>query len=155
VRVRIYEMRLEVWHAGRRVLDLPRLLGKNNCRIDYRHIIDALLRKTGAFARYRHRQALFPSPAWHQALETLEKALGQRKGEVDYLRLLHLAANTLECDVEAALILLMEEGAVATPDRVKALLGLEKPAEVPAIAPLLVDLAEFDGLLTEVLAEAV
>ena len=155
VRVRIYEMRLEVWHAGRRILELPRLLGKNNCRIDYRHIIDALLRKTGAFARYRHRQALFPSPVWHQALAALEKALGQRKGEVDYLRLLHLAANTLECDVEAALVLLMEEGAVPEPDRVKALLGIEKPAEVPAIEPLKVDLTEFDGLLTESLAEAV
>ena len=155
VRVRIYEMRLEVWHAGRRILDLPRLLGKNNCRIDYRHIIDALLRKTGAFARYRHRQALFPSPVWHQALAALEKALGQRKGEVDYLRLLHLAANTLECDVEAALVLLMEEGAVPEADQVKALLGIEKPAEVPAIEPLKVDLTEFDGLLTDSLAEAV
>jgi hypothetical protein len=155
VRVRIYEMRLEVWHAGRRILDLPRLLGKGNCRIDYRHIIDALLRKSGAFARYRHRQALFPSPVWYEALAVLEKALGQRKGEVDYLRLLHLAANTLECDVEAALVLMMAEGEAPTPDRVKALLGLEKPAEVPALEPLQVDLAEFDGLLTESLAEAV
>ena len=92
---------------------------------------------------------------WHQALAALEKALGQRKGEVDYLRLLHLAANTLECDVEAALVLLMEEGAVPEADQVKALLGIEKPAEVPAIEPLKVDLTEFDGLLTDSLAEAV
>lgn len=155
VRVRIYEMRLEVWHAGHRVLDLPRLLGKNNCRIDYRHIIDALLRKTGAFARYRHREALFPSPVWHQALEALEKALGPRKCELAYLRLLHLAANTLECDVEAALVLLMENGEVPEPERAKALLGMEKPAEVPAIEPLQVDLSEFDGLLADTLAEAV
>ena len=155
VRVRIYEMHLEVWHAGQRVLDLPRLLGRNNCRIDYRHIIDALLRKAGAFARYRHREALFPSPVWHQALEALEKAQGQRKGEVGYLRLLHLAANTLECDVEAALVLLIEAGEVPEPDRVKALLGMEKSAEVPAIEPLKVDLAEFDGLLADTLAEAV
>jgi len=57
--------------------------------------------------------------------------------------------------VEAALVLLMEEGTVPIPDRVKALLGLEKPNEVPAIEPLQVDLGEFDGLLTESLAEAV
>jgi hypothetical protein len=155
VRVRIYEMHLEVWHAGQRILNLPRLLGRNNCRIDYRHIIDALLRKVGAFARYRHREALFPSPVRHQALETLEKALGPRKGEVAYLRLLHLAANTLESDVEAALALLMEAGEVPDPDRAKALLGMEKPAEVPAIEPLQVDLKEFDGLLADTLAEAV
>ena len=57
--------------------------------------------------------------------------------------------------MEAALVLLIAEGEVPTPDRVKALLGLEKPAEVPALEPLQVDLSEFDGLLTESLAEAV
>ena len=52
VRVRLYEMRLEVWHGGKRVMELPRLVGRRNHHIDYRHIIDSLLRKPGAFARY-------------------------------------------------------------------------------------------------------
>jgi hypothetical protein len=61
----------------------------------------------------------------------------------------------MECDVEAGLALLMEQGTVPEPERVKALMGIENPVEVPVIAPLKVDLTEFDGLLTETMAEAV
>lgn len=155
VRVRLFEMRLEVWHSGQRILEMPRLLGKNNHHIDYRHIIDSLLRKPGAFARFRYRSDLFPSPVWHLALDALGKSLGERKGEVAYLRLLHLASKTLECDVEAALILLMETGAVPEPEQVKELMGMAKPTQAPEIAPLVVDLTEFDALLDFTVAEAV
>ena len=147
VRVRLYEMRLEVWHSGKQVLEIPRLLGKNNHHIDYRHVIDSLLRKPGAFARFRHKGDLFPSSVWHLALSALEKDLGERKGEVAYLRLLHLASKTMECDVEAALTLLMEAGEVPEPERVKELMGVEKPTQAPEIAPLIVNLKEFDVLL--------
>lgn len=147
VRVRLFAIRMEVWHGGKRVLEMPRLLGKNNHHIDYRHIIDSLLRKPGAFARCRHREDLFPSPVWHLAFDELEKALGGRKGEVAYLRLLHLASKTMECAVEAALTLLLESGEVPEPERVKDLMGVEKPTLAPEIAPLVVDLAEFDALL--------
>jgi len=153
VRVRLFEIRLEVWHSGKRVLEMPRLLGKSNHHIDYRHVIDSLLRKPGAFARFRHREDLFPNPLWHQALAVLEETLGERKGEVAYLRLLHLASKTMECEVEAALGLLLEAGEAPEPERVKELMGVEKPTQAPQIAPLVVDLKEFDLLLD--VAEAV
>lgn len=155
VRVRLFELRLEVWHGGKRMLEMARLLGKSNHHIDYRHVIDSLLRKPGAFARFRHREDLFPSPVWHRALAALTKELGERKGEVAYLRLLHLAAKTMECDVEADLGLLLEAGDVPAPERVKELMGVEKPTQTPEIAPLCVDLTEFDVLLTQPMAEAV
>ena len=155
VRVRLYELRVEVWHSGKRVLEMPRLLGKNHHHIDYRHVIDSLLRKPGAFARFRHREDLFPSPVWHQALGVLEKTLGERKGEVAYLRLLHLASKTMECDVEAALGLLLEAGEIPEPERVKALMGVENPTQAPEIAPLIVDLTEFDTLLGLQMEEAI
>ena len=155
VQVRLYEMRLEVWHSGKRILETPRLIGKNNHHIDYRHVIDALLRKSGAFARFRYKEDLFPSPVWHQALAKLQKALGERKGEVDYLRLLHLASKTMECDVEAAMVMLMENGQIPEPKLVKDLMGLEEPTQVPDIAPLEVKLDEFNILLPGMIAEAV
>ena len=155
VRVRLYEMRLEVWNGGKRVLELPRLVGRRNHHIDYRHIIDSLLRKPGAFARFRHRSDLFPSPVWHLAFDALEKSLGERKGEVAYLRLLHLASKTMECDVEAALTRLVELGEVPEPERVKDLMGVAKPTQPPVIAPLVVNLKEFDALLDLAVAEAV
>jgi hypothetical protein len=92
---------------------------------------------------------------WHLAFDGLEKALGERKGEVAYLRLLHLASKTMECDVEAALILLLESGEVPEPERVKDLMGVAKPTLAPVIAPLVVNLKEFDVLLELTVAEAV
>ena len=155
VRVRLYEMTLEVWFADRRLLVIPRLLGEYRTRIDYRHVVKAMLKKPGAFAHYRHRADLFPGPVWHQALEALQKGLGERRGEVAYLRNLNLAAEDMECDVEAALVLLMAEGIVPEPARVQDLMGLGRPTEIPDMPPLVVDLGGFDALLTERLEEAI
>jgi hypothetical protein len=145
VRVRLYEMTLEVWYANRRMLVLPRLLGEYRTRIDYHHGVKAMLKKPGAFAHYRHREALLPGPVWHQALAALQEGLGERKGEVAYLRNLNLAAEEMECDVEAAMTLLMEAGHLPEPARVKELMGLANPVEVPDMKPLEVDLGAFDG----------
>ena len=83
---------------------------------------------------------------WYQALDALQGALGERKGEVAYLRNLVLAAEEMECDVEAALVLLMEAGTVPEPDQVKNLLGLVQPKEAADLAPLVPDLTAFDEL---------
>ena len=155
VRVRLYEMTMEIWFADRRMAVLPRLLGEYRTRIDYRHVVKQMLKKPGAFAHYRHRAELIPGPAWHQALEALQQGLGERKGEVAYLRNLNLAAEEMECDVEAAMVLLMEAGVVPEPARVKDLMGLAKPSEIPELAPLVVDLGAFDALLPGLLAEAI
>jgi hypothetical protein len=61
VRVRIFETRLEVFYGGRHQLTIERLRGDGGHRIDYRHIIWSLVRKPGAFARYRYREELFPT----------------------------------------------------------------------------------------------
>ncbi len=60
VRVRIYEDKLEVRYADELQLTCERLLGRNQCRIDYRHVIWSLMRKPGGFARYVYREEMFP-----------------------------------------------------------------------------------------------
>src|SRR5690606_10047365 len=57
LRARIYEQRVELYRGQERVLEVPRSVGRKP-RIDYRHVIDSLLRKPGAFARYRYREEL-------------------------------------------------------------------------------------------------
>jgi hypothetical protein len=69
VRVRVFEARLEIFYAGRHQLTVERRRGENGHRIDYRHIIWSLVRKPGAFARYRYRDELFPTPAFRRACE--------------------------------------------------------------------------------------
>src|SRR4030081_3553606 len=44
------------------------LRGEGGHRIAYRHIIWSLVRKPGAFARYRYREELFPTPAFRRRL---------------------------------------------------------------------------------------
>ena len=45
VEARLYLDRVEVWYGQTKVEDLPRLRGRGKHRIDYRHIIEWLVRK--------------------------------------------------------------------------------------------------------------
>ena len=55
VTVRVFAEHLEIWYAQRCTERLPRLHGKNKHRINYRHVIDSLVRKPGAFENYQWR----------------------------------------------------------------------------------------------------
>jgi len=71
VDARVFADHLEVWYGGQKMEQLPRLRGRTNYRIDYRHIIDWLVRKPGAFASYRYREHLFPSSRFRMAHDLL------------------------------------------------------------------------------------
>jgi hypothetical protein len=66
------------------------------------------------------------------------------------LRILFLAASTVEDDVERALVALLAEGAAVTADAVKARCAPASPAAVPVLEAPAVDLAAYDSLLVEV-----
>lgn len=150
VRVRLYEDHLEVDFAGKTELSCERLLGRNLRRIDYRHVIWSLVRKPGGFARYVYREEMFPSVAFRRAYDAIQTPHRGTPGDLEYLRVLHLAASTLEADVQAALELLLAEGKEVTSDAVKALVSMASRPEVPAMAALTVDLSAYDALLLEV-----
>jgi transposase InsO family protein len=148
VRVRIHEDHLEVYYGGIRQLETPRLLGRSGYHVNYRHVIWSLVQKPGAFARYRYREAFFPSLIFRQSYDALCAAYGSgTKADSQYLRILHQAAAVSETDVEAALELMLSEKIVPDSDRVKVLVQpLE--AELPKMAPFKADLGEYDSLLT-------
>jgi hypothetical protein len=64
--VRLYTDHIECWLGGACVLERTRLTHRDGQRhprdIDYRHLIGALRRKPGAFARWVLRDAMFPRP---------------------------------------------------------------------------------------------
>jgi len=150
VKVRIFEDRIEVRYAGKQQLACERLRGRNLRRIDYRHVIWSLVRKPGAFARYVYREELFPSLVFRRAYDAIQTPHHGVKGDLEYLRILHLAASTLEADVEAALSLLFAEGKAITADAVKALVATATRVEIPSLASPTVDLAAYDSLIAEV-----
>lgn len=147
VRVRIYDDRLEVYHAGCYQMTMERLLGKGGQRIDYRHLIWSLVRKPGAFCRYRYREELFPSLVFRKAYDVLSEGRSQWRGDMEYLRILHLAASTMEAEVETALGLLLEKGEVPEAEKVKELVLGPRPSQVPQLAVPQVELAHYDALL--------
>ena len=150
VRVRVFEDKLVVRYADKDQLTCERLRGRNLRRIDYRHIIGSLMRKPGGFARYVYREEMFPSLAFRRAYDAIHTPHRGLKGDVEYLRILHLAASTSEADTEAALSLLLADGSAITAAAVKALVATTTRVDVPLLAPHTVDLGAYDTLLEDV-----
>ena len=146
VTARVFDDRVEVWHGSSHQLTMERLQGEGGHRIDYRHIIWSLVRKPGAFPRYRYRQSLYPSLVFRRTYDRLVEILEPRKADIEYLRILHLSASTMQSDVETALELLLENGLHPLTDAVKALVS-EEQVEVPEMAPYEVDLTDYDAML--------
>src|SRR6185312_10292035 len=110
-------------------------------RIDYRHVVDWLVRKPGAFADYKYHAELFPSSRFRTAYDVLKQRQPARAAK-EYLRILHLAAQQGEAVVEAALDGLLGAGgplnADAVQERVRQAAPI-RPATEVTVAP--VDLA--------------
>jgi hypothetical protein len=148
---RIHAERIEIWYAGRKVEDLPRLRGRGKHRVDYRHIIDWLVRKPGAFENYRYRDELFPTSRFRMAWDALREVAPPRANK-RYLELLELAAKEGEARVDDVLRCLLEQGDIGEGKlSVEAVLALlnEEDNLPPAthIAVRDVSLSSFDELL--------
>lgn len=109
VNVRLYAEALEVWYGDKKLDSFPRLRGKGNHHIQYRHVIDWLLRKPGAFKNYRYRDDLFPNTRFRMVYDYLCEKMPQRASK-EYLKILNLAAKENENQVDDALRLLFERG---------------------------------------------
>ena len=147
VRVHLHHDHLEVYYAGKLVERLPRLRGQRWARIDYHHVIWSLVKKPGAFARYRWREELFPSLVFRSAYDALRSTHGER-ADAEYVRILYLAAVSGEQVVEQAVAELLDGGERFDADRVRRAVRPERP-NVPEIAIGVPDLKVYDALLAE------
>jgi hypothetical protein len=148
VKARIYADHIEVWYAQRRIERLPRLRGKNGHHINYRHIIDWLVRKPGAFKNYRYKDDLFPTSQFRIAYDLLCSQHGSKKGNKHYLKILKLAAQKSETLVNESLRFLVLRGDVIDSKIVEAM--VESDLQPPAVTDVKVeqvDLGIYDELL--------
>jgi len=133
VDIRLYVEHLEVWYSGH--------------HINYRHIIDWLVRKPGAFENYRYRQDLFPTHRFRTAYDYLRQICPERASK-EYLSILHLAAKESETAVDNALYQLINQDknitALAVKDLVESGQKLSSPKDI-VIAD--VDIKGYDTLL--------
>ena len=110
------------------------------------HVIAGLVRKPGAFRRYRYRDALFPTQTFRLAYERLRADLSEWAADVEYLRIVHLAATTMQCDVEAALLGLLAAGTRPSLDLVRARVA-PPPPPAPFLEAPVVNLKGYDSLI--------
>lgn len=149
VKARIYENRIEIFYGEQKIQEMPRLIGISQHRIDYRHVIWSLIKKPGAFERFVYRNDLFPTEVFKEAYQSIKETHSGTKGDLCYLRILHLAASTMESDVECALKLILAEKRTPDADLVKSLVVNDNSPH-PELAEPTIDLDEYDSLLAGV-----
>jgi hypothetical protein len=110
VKVHVHAEYLEVRYAQRPVEQIPRLRGEGKHRIQYRHIIDSLLKKPGAFENYKYKQDMFPTTRFRMVYDGLLKVKSARNAAKEYLQILNLAAKESESLVDESIRILLHTG---------------------------------------------
>jgi hypothetical protein len=153
VEARVFASHLEIWYGGQKLEQLPRLRGRTNYRVDYRHIIDWLVRKPGAFASYRYREHLFPTVQFRKVYDLL-KEVTPRRCDRRYLEILHMAAKQGEARIDDALRLLLQSAAgqqaIINKEAFEEFLDrCEQAPDITDVHVAEVSLASFDQLFSE------
>ena len=146
VKIKLYAEHLELWYAQRCIEKIPRLRGGEKHHIQYRHIIDWLVRKPGAFENFRYREDLFPTHRFRVAYDFLKRNHPCRANK-EYLKILYLAARENETSVDAALNELINNEEAITIETVEAIVKSgEEIFFVKDIAIDKVDIKAYDSL---------
>jgi len=151
VEARLYLDHVEVWYGQKKVEELPRLRGRGKHRVDYRHMIEWLVRKPGAFENYRYKEDLFPTSRYRMAYDALQESTPGRAVK-EYLKILKLAAEEGETAVDEALRELLErkgEAAITVESIGEVLRRLDTIRPVTVVEVSAVNLASFDELCAE------
>jgi hypothetical protein len=128
---------IELMYGDKILLSLPHL--EAGALIDYRHIIDSLIRKPGAFESYQYRSFLYPNTTFRKAYDAL-KDRGLTSCNKRYLELLHLAKLYGENEVSSAIDLLLEGEKLPLKEDILELLKKKKiPHPVEVTQPNLED----------------
>ena len=146
VTVRLYGEHLDIHYAQKLVERIPRLRGEHRHRISYRHIIDWLVRKPGAFEHYRYREDLFPTTRFRMAWDALAKDRPARAAK-EYLAILHLAAKESESGVDQALQAMFDAGTDITAEAVRTLLTAAPIGVATDVVVAEIPLGSYDELL--------
>jgi len=144
IRVRVHEDRIELFSGVDHIETLERETGCGY-KVDYRHVVESLRRKPGAFANCRYREQLFPSEIFSAAYGRLREHFEERRADREYLEILHLAAGNGEDRVSGLLAALVDEKIPFTMDTVKRKLNIRMP--VPELHRPGPELSSYDSLL--------
>jgi len=143
VDIRIYADHLEAWYAQRCIEILPRLRGENGHYINYRHVIDTLVRKPGAFENYRYKDDMFPTSQFRIAYDILRHQHGAKQANKHYLKILELAAKENQTAVNETLRFLINQA--ETIDFITVKQMVESEQQPPAVTDVCIGEVDIDG----------
>jgi len=149
VDVKIYAEYLEIWYAQKQIEIIPRLKGEYRHAIEYRHVIDWLVRKPGAFENYRYHADLFPTSRFRMAYDYLKKK-NPAKADKEYLKILYLASKETQTGVDDALRFLFDEENDISSDSVEEI--VRSGQTIPSVTEVVIEkinLSAYDALLDE------
>lgn len=138
---------LNIYYGSKKIDTYPRLRGSGNHRIDYRHIIDSLIRKPGAFENYRYRDDMFPTINFRMVYDHFKQNNPDRSSK-KYLEVLYLASREGESIVDSALRTLFDEQKPVSPETIMEQIktGMNtKPVTDVEVSE--VDLKQYDDLM--------
>jgi len=148
VKAHIYAEKIQIWYSQKLIDTLPRLRGSEKHHIEYRHIIDWLVRKPGAFENYRFREDLFPSSYFRMAYDCLRRHSPNHAAK-EYLKILYLAAKKGEERVESAIRQLLFANQSICAEEVDTIVDSGQKVTLPTeVTVNAVNLAVYDELLT-------
>ena len=149
VEVRVHLDSLAVWYGNKEIFRIPRLRGENRYKINYRHIIDWLVRKPGAFKNYRYKSDIFPGSCFRVAYDILNKQ-NPLHANREYLRILQCAAWEGESIVESVLADIIAEGKNISASLVRSMVETKRKSfNKQEIQITTTDIANYDELLQE------
>ena len=149
IQIRLYAEYFEIWYAQRCIEHISRLRGSGKHDIQYRHIIDWLVRKPGAFENFRYRKDLFPTHRFRIAYDSLKQRCFHRRSK-EYLKILYLAAKENELAVDQALSHLIDQNIAITYEAVLFLLRSSLEYAAPQDVHIdKIDICVYDSLLSE------
>ena len=146
--VRIQQDHLELWYGNQCVERMPRQFGQGKEAIDFRHVIDSLVRKPGAFVNYKYVNHMYPTTRFRMAYDQLLSSTTEASAVRQYLKILHAAKHEGLDLVDDTLRWFLATGKPIHADDVlkfvTAKQTLPGPTDVRVDAP---DLSVFDSLL--------
>ena len=141
--------KIEVFYGRKLIESLPRMVGDNKSHINYRHIIDSLVRKPGAFENYKYQESMFPSTHFRIAYDELCHRK-PAKATKEYLKILEVAAKDSEVLVEGALIEQINKGECPSLELIEHYIQIHtKPSATIEVEIGEVNLSEYDALIKD------
>lgn len=129
LKIHVYDARLECFLGANHIITLERKRREVNKKrprtIDYRHIVNSLMRKPQAFRYYIFKEDLFPTSIFKKTWEALDKNLDSRVACKEFVKILKLTADSgKESEISNYLEMILEKKQLPTICELEKFLGI-------------------------------